>query len=102
MSNDKKRLGLEEAIGALRQELVASIYASRGERLQFEVGEVKVELYIEVECNLEAKGGIKFWVVELGGGSGEKNKSIHKVTIPLKPVRRDGKPVLTGSDEVPE
>jgi len=59
-------------------------------------------LHVEVERSLEAKGGIKFWVVELGGGGGDKNKSIHKVSIPLKPVRRDGKPVLTGSDEVPE
>ncbi|MGI0493293.1 trypco2 family protein [Alkalinema pantanalense CENA528] len=102
MANDVNRLGLEETIGALRRELVASSYASQGEGLRFEVGEVTVELHVEVERSLEAKSGIKFWVVELGGGGGEKDKSIHKVSIPLKPVRRDGKPVLTGSDEVPE
>jgi Trypsin-co-occurring domain 2 len=101
MNDDVGKIGLEETIAALRQELIASIIASQGEGLRFEVGEVIVEFHVEVERNTDAKGGIKFWVVELGGGGGQKDKSTHKVTIPLKPIRRDGKPVLTGSNEVP-
>jgi hypothetical protein len=101
MNDDVGKIGLEETIAALRQELIASIVASQGEGLRFEVGEVTVEFHVEVERNTDAKGGIKFWVVELGGGAGQKDKSTHKVTIPLKPIRRDGKPVLTGSNEVP-
>jgi hypothetical protein len=105
------RIGLQETIAALRKELVDSIVASQTEGLRFEVGEIKMEFHIEVERTSEikggAKGGIKFWVVELGtvelgAGAGAKDKSIHKVTIPLKPVRYDGKPVLTGSDEIPQ
>jgi hypothetical protein len=105
------RIGLQETISALRKELVESIIASQSERLRFEVGEITMEFHVEVERSTEikggAKGGIKFWVVELGaaelgGGAGSKNKSIHKVTVPLKPVRDDGKPILTGSDEIPE
>lgn len=95
------RIGLEETIAALRQELIASIVASQGEGLRFEVGEVTMEFHVEVERSADAKGGIKFWVVELGSSGGTKAKSAHKVTIPLKPLRRDGQPVLTGSDEVP-
>ena len=101
MTDDVGRIGLEEMIAALRRELIASIVASQGEGLRFEVGEVTVEIHVEVERSANVKGGIKFWVVELGGSDGRKDKSIHKVTIPLKPLRRDGKPVLTGSDEVP-
>lgn len=101
MVDDVGRIGLEETIAALRQELIASMLASQGEGLRFEVGEVKVEFHVEVERSADAKGGIKFWVVELGGSGGTKDKFIHKVTIPLKPLGRDGKPVLTGSDEVP-
>jgi Trypsin-co-occurring domain 2 len=101
MTDNVGRIGLEETIAALRQELIASVIASQGEGLRFEVGEVIVEFNFEVERSADAKGGIKFWVVELGGSTGIKDKSIHKVTIPLKPVRRDGKPVLTGGDEVP-
>ena len=101
MINDVGRIGLEEMIAALRQELIASVVASQGEGLRFEVGEVTVEFHVEVERSADVKGGIKFWVVELGGSGGMKDKFIHKVTIPLKPLRRDGKPVLTGSDEIP-
>lgn len=102
MSEGLKRIGLQETIAALRSELIDSIVASQGEALRFEVGEVKVEFQIEVERSATAKGGIKFWVVELGADEAEKAKATHKVTIPLKPVRRDGKPILTGSNEVPQ
>ena len=101
MNDHVARIGLEETIAALRQELISSIIASKGEGLRFEVGEVTVEFHVEVERSVDAKGGIKFWVVELDGSSGRKDKSTHKVVIPLKPLRRDGKPVLTGSDEIP-
>jgi len=101
MTDGMERIGLEEAIAALRQELIASIIASQGEGLRFEVGEVTMEFHVEVERGADTKGGIKFWVVELGGSGEKKDKSTHKVIIPLKPLRRDGKPVLTGSSEVP-
>jgi hypothetical protein len=101
MSENLGQIGLKETIVALRQELIASIVASQGEKLRFEVGEVTLEFHVEVERSTDAKGGIKFMVVELGGSSGTKDKSVHKVAISLKPLRVDGKPVLTGSDEVP-
>jgi hypothetical protein len=96
------RIELKDSIAALRKELTESIIASQGEGLRFEVGEVMLEFHVEVERSVEGKGGIKFWVVELGAGAADKDKAIHKVSIPLKPVRRDGKPVLTGSNEIPE
>lgn len=99
---EPRRIGLQEAIAALRAELIESVVASQGERLRFEVGEITMEFQIEVERSAEAKGGIQFWVVELGGGGAVKDKDMHKVVVPLKPVRADGKPILTGSDDVPE
>lgn len=102
MTKNVKRIELEETIAALRQELISSIVASQNEQLRFEVGEVIVEFYFEVERSIDATGGIKFWVVELGESIGARKNSIHKVTIPLKPLRRDGKPVLTGNEEIPE
>ena len=99
---EPKPIGLQEAIAALRAELIESVVASQGEQLRFEVGEITMEFQIEVERIAEAKGGIRFWVVELGAGGTAKNKDGHKVVIPLKPVRADGKPILTGSHEVPE
>ena len=96
------RIELKDSISALRKELIESMMASQGESLRFEVGEVTMEFHVEVERSTEAKGGIKFWVAELGAGGAYKDKAIHKVTIPLKPIRYDGRPVLTGSDEAPE
>lgn len=97
-----ERVGLQEAISALRAELIDSINASLQEELRFEVGEITMEFQIELERSVEHKGGINFWVVELGAGGSVSNKDVHKVTIPLKPVRTDRKPVLTGSDQIPE
>ncbi|MEM7796465.1 MAG: trypco2 family protein [Cyanobacteria bacterium P01_C01_bin.118] len=100
---EPQRIGLQEAISALRTELIASVVASQGERLLFAVGEITMEFQIEVERNIEANGGLKFYVVELGAKGTEKAKDVHKVVIPLRPIRVDGKPVVTGSDDdVPE
>lgn len=96
------RIELKDSIAALRKELIESIIAGQDEKLLFEVGEVMMEFHVEVERSGEAKGGIKFWVVELGAGGTDKDKAIHKVTIPLKPVREDGSPILTGSTKIPE
>jgi hypothetical protein len=51
---------------------------------------------------MEGSGGIKFWVVELGGKGSDSTTTTHKITIPLKPVRKNGGPVLTGSEDIPE
>lgn len=97
-----EKIGLQEAIAALRTELIESVVASQRERLRFEVGEISMEFQIEMERSAEAKGKIKFWVVEMGVGGAVKGKNVHKVVIPLKPIRADGKPILTGSSEVPD
>ena len=97
-----ERIGLQEAIAALRAELIESVIASQGENLRFEVGEIAMEFQIEVERSADVKGNIKFWVVELGTRGTTKDRNIHKVVIPLKPIRIDGRPILTGSSEVPE
>lgn len=106
MSESGGRIGLQQAIAALREELIDSINSSQQEALRFEVGEITMEFQIEVERSMEVKGGIKFWVVEFGTGGVAKNKDVHKVVIPLKPVRYDRTskslvPVLTGSEEFP-
>jgi hypothetical protein len=40
---EPRRIGLQEAIAALRAELIESVIASQGERLRFEVGEITME-----------------------------------------------------------
>jgi hypothetical protein len=99
---DINKVGLRETLEALRVELSKSILASEGEQIRFEVGNIELEVQFVVEQSKEGKGGLKFWVVEMGGGVTNKDTITHKIKIPLKPIGKDGKPVLTGSDDIPD
>ncbi|MBC1191019.1 hypothetical protein PN434_17315 [Microcystis aeruginosa CS-558/01A06] len=99
---DINKVGLRETLEALRVELSKSILAAEGEQIRFEVGEIELEVQFVVEQSKEGKGGLKFWVVEMGGGVTNKDTITHRIKIPLKPIWKDGKPVLTGSDDIPD
>jgi hypothetical protein len=55
-----------------------------------------------VEQSKEGKGGLKFWVVEMGGGVTNKDTITHRIKIPLKPIGEDGGPIKTASDDIPD
>jgi hypothetical protein len=95
-------VGLRETLEALRVELSKSILASEGEQIRFQVGDIELEVQFVVEQSKEGKGGLKFWVVEMGGGVTNKDTITHRIKITLKPIGKDGKPVLTGSDDIPD
>ena len=97
-----ERIGLLEAVTALREELAESILAAANERLRFAVGEITLEFQVEVERTSGASAGIKFWVVEVGGEHSRTAKTAHTVSVPLRPVSSDGRPVLTGAPRVPQ
>jgi len=97
-----ERIGLKEAIGALRSELSESILAAAGEDLRFQVDDVSMEFQVELEKSFEGSGGIKFWVVELGGKASRASTATNSVSLSLKPLTADGQPVLTGGHGVPD
>ena len=94
-----QRLSLKDTLEALRAELSESILSSEGKEVRFEVGQIELEFQITIEQTSEGKAGIKFWVFEIGGGASAKDATVHKVKIPLKPVWKNGSPVLTGSTD---
>lgn len=96
-----KKIGLKETLEALRIELSEAILVSEGKEIRFEVGEIELEFQVVVEQSEKTQGGIKFWVIEMGGDVTNKNAMVHKIKIPFKPVWKDGSPVWTGSDEIP-
>jgi hypothetical protein len=97
------RLGLAETIAQLREELAEAIEAAGNEELRFEVGEITVELSVEIERRAGAGAKVRFWVVEIGADGAVASRSTHKVVLPLTPRHRDSRgPVLTGGDEVPD
>ncbi|MER7455651.1 trypco2 family protein [Micromonospora sp. NPDC126480] len=97
-----QKIGLADAITALREELTTAIEAAGAEDLRFRVGEMSVEFEIAVERTSGGRGGLKFWVVEAGGEHTRTGSHTHRITVPLTPTRADGRPVLTGEHRLPD
>lgn len=87
-------IGLSEAVDALRAELAAAVERGRGSDIQFPVTGVSLEFHVGVKKAADGKGGVKFWVLELGGGASYAHESIQKVTVTLgTPVDASGTPI---------
>jgi Trypsin-co-occurring domain 2 len=101
-NGSQQRIGLQEAISGLREELIESINSAQEKELLFNVEEITMEFQIEVELNVEAKGGIKVYVAEIGLDGTLKNKNVHKVVISLKPEQNNGINPQIGSKDKPK
>ena len=95
---ERARVGLQQAIRELRSQLEASIKEASKDSFRFEVGEIILELEIEVESNTDSSAGVNFYLFDLHTAGASRNTKTHKVTIPLKPITQEGKAVYTGSD----
>jgi hypothetical protein len=84
------KVGLKEAIAALRVELGEAVLLGGEKSIKFEVPEVEMEFQVAVEESTQETGGVKFWVVEMGGNVGEKVSMTHKLKVKLKPKLADG------------
>jgi hypothetical protein len=86
--NEPKRAWatLAEAVKGIRSELSEAMAAGVGERLRFEVGPVELEFAVDVQRDLQAKAGVKVWVIEIGGSGGLSRDSSHRVKVTLNPV----------------
>lgn len=83
--------GFADAVTALRAELVKTMEAGKGEPVQFEVQSVTMEFAVEAMADAEAKGGVRFWVVELGASGSVGQSATHTVTLEMKPKTEEGK-----------
>lgn len=98
------QIGLVDVVQALRAELARASEQAVDADVQFPVGQVTLEFHVGVTRSAEARGGVRFWVLELGGSGGIAAESVQKVTIVLDPpVDRDGRPikVSAGSGDKP-
>ncbi|MEO8938645.1 MAG: trypco2 family protein [Burkholderiaceae bacterium] len=84
------QIALSEAIQNLRSELTLAMKAGAGEALQFQLGPIEMELEVAVEKESEGKGGIKWWIIEAGGGTRQTAGSTHKIKLTLEPKARGG------------
>jgi hypothetical protein len=93
-------LGLAEAIGLLRGELLRARAVGAGTDIQLPVESMTVEL--TVTATRSADGSARFTVpvigVQLGGGAGHERGTEQKVTVVFGgPIDRDGHPVNVAS-----
>jgi Trypsin-co-occurring domain 2 len=79
---------LAEYIQRLRDELVTAWLRGRQSPVGFEVGPVELELSINAERTAEAKGGVRFWVVDAGVGGNATAGSAQRVKLSLSPRDR--------------
>ena len=82
--------GLADTVTALRAELVRAMEAGKGESVQFEVETVTMEFAVEATADAGAKGGVRFWVVELGASGSVGRSATHTVTLEMKPKTKAG------------
>jgi hypothetical protein len=78
-------LALADAIDHLRRELSLAVEAAKGERLQFILGPVELELQVDLSMKGGAKAEVKWVVVSLGANAGAERTGRHKVKLTLNP-----------------
>lgn len=89
-----EKIGLVETIEALRSELAVAVEKAQGQEIQFPIGSVQLEFQVGVTWDAESKGGVKFWVLELGASGKYANESVQKVTLNLEaPIDIEGRTV---------
>ena len=86
-------VGLAEAIRSLRAELSLAMQHGAGEEIRFRVGPVELEFLLEVTQEAGIEGGVRFYVVSLGGKGSVARSSTHRITLSLLPLTAEGKDV---------
>jgi Trypsin-co-occurring domain 2 len=89
-------LGLADAIGLLRDELLTARAAGADSDIQLPVESMTVDLTVTATRSLDGKAGFTVPVVglQLGGGGARERGSEQKVTVVFgEPVDREGRPV---------
>jgi Trypsin-co-occurring domain 2 len=94
-------LGLADAIGLLRDDLLAARAAGAGSDIQLPVESMTVQLIVKATRSKDGKAGFKVPIVELelGGGAGQERGSEQTVTVVFGgPVDRAGNPVKVAQE----
>lgn len=94
-------LGLADAIDQLRRELSRAIDTAQGERLQFTIGPVELELQMALALKGGTKAEAKWVVMSVGADAGAERTRTHRIRLTLKP-QLDGKPDVAVSDVRPK
>jgi Trypsin-co-occurring domain 2 len=98
--SEPKRVGLADALEALRSELESAQIESADKNVQFPIERLTVELKVGVTKSAGGKAGFTVPVigVELGGKAGYDRETLQTITLVLQaPVDQAGNRIKVGS-----
>ena len=84
--SDGEGIGLAEMVKTLRSELLEAQRDPASKELWLETGPVELQLTVAVTKTKDAKAGIRFWVVDAGGGYEHAGATTHTFKIVLNPI----------------
>ena len=91
------QIPLAEAIRALRRELVEAVREGEDEELRFALGDIDLELQVEVSKEAGGEAGIAFWLVTIGGKASRTSGTTHTIRLSLSPVSATGEDLIVRS-----
>jgi len=83
-------IDLADAVQALRGEVERAVAAGHDQQVKFEAIDIKMEFQVGITRSAEAKGGVKFWVLDLSGTGKYAREAIQRVSVTLRPTLADG------------
>lgn len=95
-------LRLADVVRDLRSELYDAMQSSEDEPLQFELGDIELELSVGVSREAGVGGKVRFWVIELGGERKSGGSTTQRLTLKLSPrLIATGRPPTISGDAFP-
>jgi hypothetical protein len=103
VDDEATEIPLAAAVRSLRREIVEAVREGKDEEVQFALGPIELELQVTMERDVAVEGGVKFWVVSVGGKRSSASGNSHTVRLSLTPRLASAgdseKPVIVGSHE---
>jgi Trypsin-co-occurring domain 2 len=95
---DEDWLDLADAVGLLRDQVAEAQQRAAGQPVRFALGEVTVELEVELERTGGLGGGLRWGVVSADARGERSRRSAHRVTVTMTPRLDDGAEVEISDD----
>ena len=89
-------LPVAEVIETVRAELIRAVSKGVTEPIQFVLGDVELELKVTASRETAATGGVKLWVLTLGGNHKMSDAEVQVVRLKLSPVDARARPAIEG------
>lgn len=92
--SSRRRLGMAEAIEALREELTTAMHANGPHEVNFPIENIEISINIAIARSGDADARVSFWVIEAGSSGSWSKEEIQTITLTLgRPVNRYGGPI---------